>query len=79
MTDHELVGKRVLVVNGTSGVGPTVARAFAERGAVVSVAAAASSPPLPPELAHLDVLPHSTSDPEQMPRLLNARAAWTRL
>jgi NAD(P)-dependent dehydrogenase (short-subunit alcohol dehydrogenase family) len=67
--DHELVGTRVLVVNGTSGVGPSVARAFAERGAVVTVAAAADSPQLPPELAHLDVLAHSTSDPEQLPAL----------
>lgn len=70
MTDQEFIGKRVLVVGGTSGVGPAVTRAFDERGAVVTVAAPTGSPSLPPRLAHVDVLTYSTTDTELLARLV---------
>jgi NAD(P)-dependent dehydrogenase (short-subunit alcohol dehydrogenase family) len=69
MSAQELRGTRTLVINGTTGVGPAVVRAFSERGADVTVAAAQASPGLPCDLAHLTVLEHSTTDPEQAERL----------
>jgi NAD(P)-dependent dehydrogenase (short-subunit alcohol dehydrogenase family) len=63
MSDHDLDGRRTLVVNGTTGVGPAIVRAFAQRGADVVVAASATSPALPEDLTDVGVLDYRPDDP----------------
>lgn len=66
MSDQELLGRRTLVVNGTTGVGPAVVRAFSGRGADVVVAAPPTSPRLPEDLTDVSVLEYAANDPLQV-------------
>jgi NAD(P)-dependent dehydrogenase (short-subunit alcohol dehydrogenase family) len=66
MSDQELLGRRTLVVNGTTGVGPAVVRAFSAGGADVVVAAPPTSPRLPEDLSEVSVLEYAASDPSRV-------------